>query len=307
MGPTIGWVDRPGGLGGRTVTSIDDAGIGFMALTGNSILWCGTWGLLQTDRSSGVSVLLHGRESALDFGLTPIANDAFVYWTALDSVVRRLDRATDEATVFAALPIDPTPASLYLDQSRLWIGAAGLIVLPTSGGDAGFTIDLGERIDSFAIDGTSGYAAVFPRGGGFFDDIVYFDSSGDAGVVVAAQELTQALAVDADFIYWGTGAKDGGAGALLRLPRDGGAVQHLLDFPMTVHAVAVSEGGVYLATWPNIGGPSPDQSIYKYNAATGELVELAAGLRFVLQIVPAPEALYWIESDRRLARIAPLP
>ena len=305
---TVLWKNVPGGQNGVVLSALD-AGAWFLAPDGTSLVWASASGIFETDRSTGATRQLVFRESIFDGPIAVVVDEAGIYWTASDDVVRRRDPSSGAVTVLAATANDT--AALAVSGGLLFIGdATGVTIRPTDGGAPLLSFDVGGKVFTLAVDGSDGFASVLPSGGGFDFDIVRFDLSGDAGLIAQAQPSAQVIiGMDESHVYWGTGERYGDGGALVRAPRAGGATETLTSLDLPVAAGTVDGPRVYFSTFPGAlqGAPVPPQALYRYETTTSSTTLLATDLFYVLEVVTTPEGLYFTEEGRRLDRIVPRP
>jgi len=305
-GPDVLWVPADGGLGNHSLSVIDMPGILFIALDGDRMLFTSADGVFSLDRATGMATQLVGRSSPFDEPIEVVSDDGGVYWTAEDLTLYRLDRQTRVVTQVDSA--NPSTAALVLSNSLVFLGDyRGVTVHPTDGGPIVTTIDMGGEAYGLTVSGAEGYATVLPGNFGFDADILHFDMTGDAGLLVSEQREAQNATFDDQFVYWGTADVGGDGGALMRAPRGGGQPAEVLHLPLPVLAVTDVGGVVYFATWPGQPVQPGEQGLYRYDSSSGSTVQLATGLQWVLDILVAPEGVYWSENNRRIGRIVPKP
>ena len=217
-------------------------------------------------------------------GIALLEGSIYVSLTGSNAVIGRGPTGLS----FSVAKATHSPQEVAADQDGVFWGNYSESCLKRAPLDGGATTRLGSCItgmnlaaSKIALDATRAYwiaGADLPTG-----DVVAIDknASPDAGitVVAAAQQRALAVAVDEDFVYWGTATQSPPvAGSILRRGRALTAkAEHFADAPGLPTAIVVRDGYVY---WIAMKG----DAVYR-KLATG-------GSAAVEQIAPGPSYYY---------------
>ncbi|MBI4955824.1 MAG: hypothetical protein HY908_27645 [Myxococcales bacterium] len=228
-------------------------------------------------------------ESAPSF----IALDAtHVYWSA-DTAVRRAPRAGGAVETLAGG--QPIAMGLTVDESFVYWAMhddPGIRRAPKGGGpwvELAADIESGGAFAMVAVDATHLYA----RGG--CADIVRLDTTGGpVEPVVSSEGCIGAIALDAEWLYY---AAEGAAGAILRVPKEGGVAEVLVPAEVGASGYTGAAPGLAVDAEHVVWMSSDTGRVLAVPKAGGEVRVLATGVALGQDVVTDGARVYWSEKN----------
>jgi hypothetical protein len=276
--PSTGQVVLASGEPSPTAIAVDAANV-YWATTG-----AGTnSGKIRSMPKAGGAITTIADGQADPRALLVDANYVYWYDGADARVVRRAPIGGGAAFDYPVV-VDFTEdaRTLAADSRNLYYNSYGTLGIPKAGG-AQFTVDSTDFVYRLAAD-DNGVYWVGPIVGGPSMAVFAYPAGASAPTMLAQQqEVSDAIAIDDGWVYFE------GAG-LLRVPRNGGAVETLVPGPLGAMDIAVDDLSLYWAEGLPGGGPL---SVSKIPKAGGARTQIASGMGWAFQMALDRDCVYW--------------
>ena len=296
---------------GPGLIDLDAGSANSLTVSGNQIIFADNGrGIYAIDRTSGSLERLYLKSSPYEFPDEIVADSSNVYWTDLaTNRLLRLELAvTDAGPVVLATPTSPNGLRLIGDK-LYWASNYGEVGWTLTDGGSERRYPVGGTPSELAVDGDAIYYTDMSGPPGPTHSVARVDlQSGAVSVLADHQGSLGRIVVDREFVYWGTDEGPDG-GAVARTRKLGGAPREVVaQVPLPVVALAMDEGEIlYFGTFPTSSAQLRDAKLYKLTLDGGLTTTIAEDLQYPLDILPLPEAIFWVEQGRRVARLSPKP